>query len=265
VHDDLWTIDVVHATGNHVCVDSTAFDSSICHAPTENNMTALLTPWLPLTDTFYGEQPRLSLSQSQGNTCPAGFAADYCSLGNGECIAGGGSAFCHCNSYTQGARCDASNLAEVKAKLQLGHGSVLLAGDAVQAVLPFAAVAHRPGTGEVYSFGGAVVDSHTGSAFASAAFTRVDMIANTVFQIPRTPGYAVTHEYSQMFIPTLQAGGMYVAPMAPPPSLESHAWFSPDGANMYLYADSFVAPPGLWVYSVQNKVRIEHAFDDVRL
>ena len=253
VHDDLWSIDIVTNAANITCIDSTAYDNTVCHPSTANNLTAPFTPWLPQGDVVYGEEARAALSFSNANTCPSGFGANYCN-NKGTCVAGGGSAFCHCNSYTQGAQCTSGNIAEVKAKFQLSHGSVLLKGATSPTVLPFAAVAHRPGTGEVYSFGGAVINSSLATAFASAAFTRVDLVANTVTEIPRTAGHAESHEYSQLLVGSFFSGEVYVSPTAPPPSVESHAWFSPDGANMYLYAESFVAPPGLWVYTVALKV-----------
>ena len=231
VHDDLWTIDVIHTPTNLTCIDSTAYGSDACHNSTlQNNMNALFTPWLPQNDIVYGEQIRTSLTSSKGNTCPSSFSLIYCGA-MGACVAGGGSSFCHCNSYTQGAQCANGNVSvdAAKAKFELRHGSVLLAGNTAPTVLPFAAVAHRPGTGEVYSFGGMTINSVTGVATASAAFTRVNLIANTMTAMPRNSAYAETHTFTQALIPAFSIGKTYVNATAPPPSLESHAWFSPDG------------------------------------
>ena len=247
-HDDLWSIDVAAN-----CIDSAAPGANECvsRSPLRPSLSSLMPAGGEGVSLAYDEVTLVALSESRGNTCPDDSAAT-CGAG-GECMPAGGSYYCNCHAFAFGSRCNTSLEVELRTRFEASYGTVFGSIIAPNS-WPFTSVALRPGTAQLWSYGGMMSTSGAATGYAMASHAVLDLALRTMNAMGRPTELIASHNFSQALVPNAPAidGKTYYSASWPPPSIESHSWFTPDGLYMFLYAESFTAPPGLWRFNVTN-------------
>lgn len=247
-YDDLWSIDM----GPQV-IDSAA-PGAAAYSTNSGASTAglnLYTRGMPVYDEFMYSR----LSQSLGNTCPSSSSC----ASTATCLAGGGSYFCRCASYTFGASCNntAQEIALMQGMFKPIGGTTTLASLDLQAQhRPFSAVAVHPVTKEVWGYGGVTSNSDHGPRIQSS-LVRTNLALRTHSEVSYVRGQTQSEQLSFTtsvtgFYPVKEVGVTYASATEPPPSADAMMSFSPSGNALYLYAESLVCSPGVWWFNTSS-------------
>ena len=248
--DDLWSVDLVS-----ICTDSTAPQAATCVGTSPRIMhTELEITPIPGSSLYtqyfaYPGAHNGALFETQGNMCPT---TSSCNATTGTCVPGAGGYYCSCKPYRTGGTCSGAGETERRRVLTPAHATGISDTFLTHVQLPFSAVAVHPADGRVWTYGGIAVDGAMASSTVYSRLSSVSFALQNYREIETLSGVTDFIHFDSGMVPTLD-GPKYFTAAQPPPSHDALAWFSVDGETLYVYMESFVAPPGIWAFAVANK------------
>lgn len=242
VHDDLWSIDLAAE-----CIDSTAPGASFCAPAATFGSSSSLNPFVSTWHSSLYKAQYFNTLHESGNTCSIESAL---SCGSGMCVGGGGGYFCNCDDYADQVTLTCKEGSSFK-KALLTPMQGWTTFDYLEHFNPFSAVAMHPVSKEIYTYGGLSLQG-TANAFVSGKLAKINLATQirTLISFVRPTNGVDQHEVTQNLVPSASGTAVTFGDTMPPASFESHAWFSPSGHTMFLFADSFFTEPGVWAYNV---------------